>query len=227
MSSQFVKKLRKDLKKSPGKAAVLAVLFLVALWFWAPLLKNLAGGEATTPPPAASTSQVGISTPSSPGTTAPITQPQYTWKQITDAIEADPRMAPTAPATLERDPFHPIEETKPIAEPTEVVAAPPVAPDVPPADAGLVLNSTIVGSRRHVARVNGKSYRKGDTIAAAVGDNPLEYQLIAIDPRSVTLALGKRRYELKMRRAAATSTSASSVNLSSEELESLLMDSQQ
>lgn len=43
--NKFVKKLKKDLKKSPGKACVLALLLVVALWFWAPLIMNMFGQE--------------------------------------------------------------------------------------------------------------------------------------------------------------------------------------
>lgn len=206
MSSKLVKKLQKDLKKSPGKAAVLALLLVVALWFWAPLLTNLFANGNAKPATSASTSNVANDSAST-GTPTP-TQPLYTWKQIADAIDADSRMKPTEPMALARDPFHRIEKEQPQEEPGEVVALPPEIPDVSPGDAGLVLNSTILGTRRQVARINGKSYRKGERIVAAMGDQPLEYEVVQIGPRSVALVLGDREYELKMQKSTAAANSA-------------------
>lgn len=228
MSSKLVKKLRKDLKKSPGKAAVLALLLVVALWFWAPLVKNLVAGGNAKKAESASTSNVAKDSAST-GTSTPA-QTLYTWKQIADAIDADSRMKPTEPIALARDPFHKIQQEQPQEEPREVVALPPEIPDVSPGDAGLVLTSTILGKRRQVARINGKSYREGEHIVATMGDQPLEYELVRIGPRSIVLVLGDKEYELKMQKSTAAATSAASSTIGSgdtTDVDSLLMELQQ
>jgi hypothetical protein len=200
VSSKFVKKLKKDLKKSPGKAAVLALVSVVAIWFWAPLVTGMFGGTskpvatpAVSPPPAATTTNaVAGPTP---------LQPTTDWKRIAEAIDKDPRMKPAAKLVLARDPFCPIEpeHTKEVVEDAKPELQ-PIALDVAPAEAGLVLSGTIVGSHRSVARLNGKSYSAGDLVKAPAAEVPLSYRIVNIGGRSVTLALGDKQYELKMSR---------------------------
>jgi hypothetical protein len=91
-----------------------------------------------------------------------------------------------------------------------------VALDVAPSDAGLVLTSTIVGPARRVARISGKTYREGDSIPTTLEDKTLEYKVVSIGGKSVTLALGEQQYELKMARDRSGATAALSVSVSSD-----------
>ena len=216
MSSKFVKKLKKDLKKSPGKAAVLAALFAVAVWFWAPLVMGMFGGPAQpTLTTAGSTADATTTSPIAPATPA-ATAPPTPWKQIAAAIENDPRMMSVERVAAPRDPFQTVEPKIPKQElESKRIESPPMALDVPPADAGLVLNSTIVGNGRGVARVNGKTYRQGDSIRGTFGNKALNYKIIAIGGRNVVLALGEQEYELQMLRSK-TGSATATVDVSSE-----------
>ena len=215
VSAKFVKKLKKELKKSPGKAAVLAALLGVAAWFWAPLMTGMLGGSA--PPPSIIATTANAPTPNATITPTPVaTQQQYTWKQIAEAIDQDPRMLPAEPQVLPRDPFRAIAPEKPKEEVVIQAIAPPVVLDVAPRDAGLVLTSTIVGGRERAARLNGKTYHEGDVIKAWVADKPLEYTLKFIYGRSIVLRLGEKEYELKMLRPQNGGAAASTVGVSSD-----------
>lgn len=197
---KFVKKLKKDLKKSPGKAAVLALLSVVALWFWAPLVMQLFGKEAE-PVVALTPSRSPANSTTNTIAVPAVIQTPTSWKELAAAIDRDPRMKPAARLTLTRDPFRPIEPE----QPKEVAAAtkhePQPAPlDVPPSEVGLVLSGTIVGPHQSIARLNGKSYRRGDWVSAPESKVPLTYRIVDVSGRSVTLALGEKQYELKMAR---------------------------
>jgi hypothetical protein len=200
VSSKFIKKLKKELKKSPGKAAVLALLSLVAIWFWAPLVTNLFGGETKSAPVKATAHTPAIATANAVAGPTLIQSP-VDWKQISESIDKDPRMKPADRLVLPRDPFRPIEPEQEKEIHVSAKSEPqPVALDIPPAEAGLVLSGTIVGSRRSVARLNGRNYSKGDFVTASGSNMSLSYRVVDVEGRSVTLALGDRQYELKMPR---------------------------
>ncbi len=216
MSSPFVKKLQKDLKKSPGKATVLALLLVVAIWFWSPLVMNLFGGSAASLPPA---SDPTANSSTSVSAIAPRTEnvpPRFDWKQIAQAIDGDPRMKSSSPAAWMRDPFRKLEPKKQETAKTRTVEPPTVVLDISPADAGLVLNSTIVGPARHVARVNGKTYHEGDAITVSVGNRVIDYKLMSVGEKSVVLTLGNREYELIMARTRTRSSATAHVNVPSD-----------
>ena len=209
MSTKFVNKLKRDLKKSPGKAAVLALLLAVAVWFWSPLIVNLMGGSSTSPPATSNVATTATPTDATKPTESQASnEPKYTWKQIADAIEKDPRMTPATTRALPKDPFRGVTAEKP----KEIAEAPPVVVpevlDVAPANAGLVLTSTIVGPTRKVARLNGKTYREGDMIPATLEDKTIQYKVLSIGAKSIRLSLGEIEYEMKMLRRGAQAATA-------------------
>jgi hypothetical protein len=203
LSSRWVRKLRREIKSSPKKAAVLALLSVVALWFWAPLAakwfgksetdgKSAAPVAATNPQPS-NTRNSGVNMAATglvPDVAAvkPVF-PRRPWQQLLSWIEQDSRMSPAADLGSGRDPFHPIEEkkNKPLAVTTE-------KPDVTPADAGLALRSTIVGGDQKTALIGREVYREGETIAATRGEG--EFRLVEIRPREVVLERSGKLYRL-------------------------------
>ena len=51
MSSRFARRLRREIAANPKKAGVLALLLVVAIWFWTPLMaKWFANPDAKTVP---------------------------------------------------------------------------------------------------------------------------------------------------------------------------------
>lgn len=215
MSSKLAKKLKRDLKKSPGKAAALALLAGVAVWFWAPLVKGFFG-HPTPAVATATASKTNAAEPTPSSVSKPNTQPQYTWKQIVEAAAHDSRRKPVPELPGTRDPFREVKSAKVEEEPKTQEAPPaPIAVDVPPESAGIVLMSTILGNRMQVARINGKSYHLGDMVPAATADATFEYQLIGIRGRSVILSRDHKQYELKMTQPR-SSAAGSTVGVSSE-----------
>jgi hypothetical protein len=201
LSSRLIKKLRREIKSSPKKAAVLALLSVVALWFWAPLAakwfgksetdgKNV-GPVAVTNPQPSNTKNAGANMAGLVPDAAAVkpTFPRRPWQQLLSWIEQDLRMSPATDLESGRDPFHPIEEkkNKPLAVATE-------KPDVTPDDAGLALRSTIVGGDQKTALIGREIYREGETIVATRGEG--EFRLVEIRPREVVLERSGKLYRL-------------------------------
>ena len=216
MSSKLVKKLHKELKKSPGKAGVLALLLAVAVWFWSPLIWNLMGESNASQPVSNVIANEATSTSGSQAATGVSKEPHYSWKQIAEAIDKDPLMMPAEKDASTKDPFRGLTPKKPIQIVEEQPIAVVPALDVTPAGAGLVLTSTIVGPGRRVARLNGKSYRVGDLIDASVDDKTIRYIVLSIDAKSVRLSLGEKEYEMKMLRRGEKAAATSTVGVSSD-----------
>jgi hypothetical protein len=215
VSSKLAKKIKREVKKSPGKALALALLAGVAVWFWAPLFKGLLGQST----PVAGTNTGAPTDPTQPeqaSTEKSNTQPQYSWKQIVDAAAKDPRVSPIQKLPNERDPFRGVKPVEEEEKETIVEPPAPVAVDLPPQAAGIALSSTIVGRRLQVARINGKSYRVGDMIPASTTEGNIEYQLISIRGKSVVLSRDQKQYELKMPKTGSSSSTPETVGVSSE-----------
>lgn len=70
-------------------------------------------------------------------------------------------------------------------------------PDLMPADAGLVLNSTLVGSGRRMALIGGEPYWEGDTVPAP--RDSVSFRLVEIFPRQVVLERQGNRYGLEIK----------------------------
>ena len=203
VSSRLVRTLRREIKASPKKAAVLALVSVAALWFWAPLLakwfgksesegKSVAPIAATNPQPLTTKKAVAnmAATALVPNVAAvKPALPRRPWQQLLSWIEEDARMSPAADLEGGRDPFHPIEEKK--NKPLAVTAE---NPDVTPDDAGLALRSTIVGGDQKTALIGREVYREGETIAATRGEG--EFRLVEIRPREVVLERSGKLYRL-------------------------------
>ena len=218
VSTPFLKKLRREATANPKKAGLLGLLLLVAVYFWAPLLRQWTRSAENAPdtsaaaPPAAATSAppggavapplaaatpVEALTPSAPTAAASAT-PRFHWKQLVAAIESDPRMRPVEPPAelaAQRDPF--IDPRPPaVAE-----AAPEVAgersEDVTPGELGLVLSSTIIGHQRRTALVNGKVYAAGRELEARDG---VVFVVRDIEPWGIVLERAGKRFELELPR---------------------------
>ena len=69
--------------------------------------------------------------------------------------------------------------------------------DLLPADAGLVLNSTLVGSGRRMALIGGEPYWEGDVVLASHGSE--SFRLIEIFARQVVLERAGKHYSLEIK----------------------------
>jgi hypothetical protein len=210
VSSGFLRKLRREIAASPKKAGLLAVLSVVALWFWAPLvMKSFSKSDAATTEVARPAgNSISLSAPVAAGPapnaigSGAIEQsnsvksrlPSRHWQQLVAQIERDARMSPARELIAVRDPFKVAVVVTPAPKKHE---APVVEqPDLTPVSAGLVLNSTIVGRGEKRALIGGDVYEEGSTIAAAGGE--AGFRVVEIRPREVVLERKGRLYTLDL-----------------------------
>lgn len=171
-------RLKAELARNKAKSAVLGIMFLVATYFWIPLLGDLFGGDSSgeadiaTP---ATRAQADIPasvevTKSTKGEAKPLD-----WRTAVARLREDPLRGPIETFSLSRDPFANLsiplatqppeleEETE--EQKTEHDVQQPPEP-MPPTfeELGLVLNGIMVGINSRVATINGTNYREGQTV---------------------------------------------------------------
>jgi hypothetical protein len=199
VTAKLARKLRREFKANPKKGIALGILFVIAGYFWAPMLSGWLGMGSAQPPPAAGTMAAAPAADVSPATVKPNgpATPARSWRELAKSIDDDPRMRP-ADATAERDPFH--SNAVELTEQDTLEAFAARQPAITPADAGIVLSSTIVGPTQRVARVAGTTYRVGDRIRTGRDGRGVEFVVAQIEPRSVVLMRDGHRYEVKLKR---------------------------
>jgi hypothetical protein len=195
------KKALRELKASPQKAAMLALLGIVAAWFWAPLVfKSSAPATPVVPPPVAAAPVTAAAPNLLPqaGASAPAKDSmQMEWHQVAAAIDHDPRMAPNPfvpPVDMlaaDRAAAAKEEEKKKNSEAAES-ERPPAGPD----DLGLVLSSTLVGQSRRAALVSGRTYELGSKIRVE-GE---AFRLVEVEPNRIVLERDGQQYTLSIKR---------------------------
>jgi hypothetical protein len=207
VNSRFSVKLRREIAANPKKAGVLALLLIVAIWFWAPLLGKWFGKPETDVKDGTPTQNSAFASPAAGGgvgasshsaTESAISVkgklPHRPWRQLVTWIEQDPRMSPATELAIGRDPFKllPIEAMeKKRAEP-----ASEQQPDLTPTLAGLVLTTTIVGRGQSIALIGGEAYKEGSVVAALRGDG--RFRIVEIRPREVILERKGKLYNLSL-----------------------------
>jgi hypothetical protein len=191
--SKLQKQLLRDLKRSPGKAAVLAVLCVVAIWFWAPLLF---GGGKKPAKTAKSDETIAVEavSPAAPTTTAAVKG--VSWQRLIELVESEPRMRS---ANLESPTEQPFGGSQPTAndldQPNRAVA--PATAEAAPDPAKFRVTSTLLGPRRRVAVINGRPYTEGEELVA--GEDS-QYVIARVTDRSVWLEHNGTRFELTVSR---------------------------
>lgn len=201
------KKLRKEAANSPGKAAVLGIVCLVAIYFWAPLLyrwtvRPTDAASVASPEPSGSQPAVGAAVSVAVATPGPTTtagpQPIADWYTTLQRIEADPDMKP---AVFDRDvePFAgpPVEAKSQVAEAENVPA--PVAEKVTPSSLGITLVGTLVGPERRAARIGGKTVLVGQAIEVVRGAERYQFTLTDVQRDRVVLMREGERFELNVK----------------------------
>jgi hypothetical protein len=205
VNSALTRRLRREAAANPAKAGALALVLLIALWFWTPLIIHwcspASGSTDATVAPSVTAEQssppssaTGKTVPAG-GATPPPAEP---WQQLLQRIEQDPHMRPSRRSGGSRNPFGPsaaaLAAAKVSQEKTNSHAPPP---ELLPADAGLVLNSTLVGSGRRMALIGGEPYFEGDVVPASHGSEG--FRLIGIFPRRVELQRQGKNYGLEIK----------------------------
>jgi hypothetical protein len=226
--------LVKEAKASPVKAGALGLLCVVALWFWGPLvLKWLRPEEEGVDPAAVA---VASPTPGAAATPAAANSPAAAvldWRALQKLRASDPRVQALRLAEGMRDPFW--KETTGVAAGADEVtnkpreegdeASPMVVElnPVPPEEAGLVLQGTLVSTRRKLATINGRTYEVGMVIVGGAANKAsggeeqpvesatnvdakqeLEYRVMEITPSSVVLEHRGMQFSLALKKPAAS-----------------------
>ncbi len=190
-AQRFVRQLRREVKTNPKRAALLAVLVAVGIYFWAPLVAGWVMPDdktvlAAPKKPAASTSPATSNSQNKPNSQAPTPQANAAadttpWTDLWAAIQSDTRNKPAVglPATV--DPFRPFpvpqeladdsQNTKPGSDKTDDTAKADVAraaatAEVTPKSLGMKLTGTIIGSQGRLAVIDGKVVPEGATITS-------------------------------------------------------------
>jgi len=209
------KKLKREAANSPGKAAVLGLVCLVAIYFWAPLLYRwtVKSGDATTasapdvaamPSSAIAATTPGAIAPGAPANSpnaAESSQPSTDWQTTLQQIETDPDMKP-AVYERELEPFAgpPAEGKSQVAD-LDVSPA-PVAEKVTPGSLGITLVGTLVGPERRAARIGGKTLLVGQTIEVVKGTERYQFTLTDVQRDRVVLMREGERFELRVKPSA-------------------------
>jgi hypothetical protein len=209
--SKLQRQLANDLKKNPKKAALLALLAVLCIWFWIPLVFKHdpvpASASARTPAPAAIAPTAAASPHAAPA------EPAIAWQDLDQQITIDPQMKPAELGKLAeaRNPFGMtaiIAEQKRVAEEQEhakheqeqpAVAEPPH--ESTPDEVGLVLTSTLVGSNKRAALISGRVYEEGSQIKA---DDGSQFRLAHVDAQRVLLERAGHKYPLEIKRRTAS-----------------------
>ena len=194
--SKLTRQLRREATKNPKKAAFLGLIFVVALWFWSPLLLGWIGKKESSAVAVPHAGQPDIAPTVALGTdsTAPgaATPAHHSWSQLARWMNDDRLTLAVGLTDHGRDPFVASgpQRDEAISDPDEEISE-----DITPKDLGLILSGTIIGPRRRVALINGKPYRKGDVILVKDGKK-IEFVIEEIDSRRVVLRRNGKRFEL-------------------------------
>jgi hypothetical protein len=164
---KLTKRLRKELLAHPKQAAVLAIVCLVACWFWSPLLLKWFSGNAAV----ATAPLKADLTVSSNQVAATNEEQKHSWIEIHRWREADPLAHPFSLPAGSRDPF---ESRKPaiadqVADQAKTKNPEPTVENVPlrPDGLGLKLEAIVYGGSRRLAQINGQTVKENDEVTLA------------------------------------------------------------
>ena len=202
--NRLYKRLRREIRTNPGKAGVLGLLLLVALYYWTPLVWGWVAPDRPADASMAEVPSLGAAAAGPAAPTQPVPTPSaaskpetHPWEQLVQWIEQDPATCPVADLSAGRDPFRAVKPETPETETDDTQQQPePVPPVLTPQSLGLQLSSTVIGPRRRVALIDGKTYQEGQAIYWAGDGQEIEFRLAEVHPRRVVLQWMGERFEL-------------------------------
>jgi hypothetical protein len=199
-------RLVREAKANPAKAAVLGGMFLVGIYFWAPLLASWMGGDkpavaAKTPDPNADLipTFIAMTTTATPDKTTAKEPAKIAWKTLAAWLDRDPRTNGTTVTAGQRDPFREVRPPEPEkkAPRPEAVAA-PVRRRLSPEQLGMTLEGTLIGARQKTAVIDGRVYREGQPIERRIDERAMVFELHEVQRQYVVLTAENERYELRI-----------------------------
>lgn len=216
------KRIRNELVRNPKKTAILAVICLVALYFWAPLIRGwIPGGKTKTVAKAAPATQVAATEAETPPAESSKALAKadaaFRWDKILALQSRDPLMASASLVGGQRNPFGISSEARaalaaqddePDVATSLESAKPPV--EATPSELGLVLKGTLVGPRGKAATLGTRTYLEGSIVSvggpAPAGMNAsetgqVEFTLARVQKNQVVLTRGDKSFTLVFPRA--------------------------
>jgi len=208
---KLAKQLRRDLLSNPKKAAALGLMLLVAMYFWAPLAWKWIAKPDKKAAKADSTNLILEDDPAlAPAKGKPGLAASFRWEKVRQLQVADPRMTTAVRDAKWRDPFAVPLSQIPLETPVDdpllegnaqqtAIVPPPV--EIGPEQAGLSLESVMIGPRGSSAIISGESYREGQKVFAAGSDKvklaaAVEFVLVRVDRQGVEVERGGKKWRL-------------------------------
>lgn len=206
---KLLKQLKRDAAKSPQKAGLLALMVVVALYFWAPLVMKRFPGNAK---PGAGPTAGPVILRDDPLIVKMAVHPATNvahWDRVRQTMANDRLLLAVAHDPSWKNPFGGLQtgDSPAKTQPSEIKVeakplppAPKVEPEVAKQQlAGVSLTSLLMSKRGHAAVIRGKVYRVGDILelGGQNGDPATEMRITAIDDDGVDLELDGQRHRLE------------------------------
>jgi hypothetical protein len=208
--NNLTNQLRRDLTANPKKAAALALMVAVALYFWGPLAwKFIQAKSAKQNSKANMASLILTDDPVEPSQQAKGgSRVRFKWERVRQLIQQDPHMVSAKFDATWVDPFGkpaattteggPTAETSPEEQAAVATAA---AARIDPQSLGLTLSGIMISQRSKLATINGETCHEGEILSVAdKGDKSLTYELrvLRISRQSVQLDFGGQIFSLEL-----------------------------
>lgn len=166
----LAKTLTKELGRNKKKSAILGVMCLVALYFWAPLIWGWFAGDGSEESVALPETTPSVAAPSTPPPTTPTarskTERLVPWDRLLSMMEQDQHMTTAALPQGMRNPFaEMVINSSPVERDVDTTAVPAAMTDPAEIELGLELSAVIIGPRIQMATINGRTYRQGEQIS--------------------------------------------------------------
>lgn len=204
---KLVKQIGRDATANPKKAALLGVMALLALYFWAPLLAGWIGPAKRKTTPTGNLALILTDDPvEATDKTKAAQGGNFRWEKVHQLLTSDPRMSSAEFDVSWESPFAAaVTAVREITEASQaqdeaIEKAAALRKDISPQEAGLVASCVLIGPRRRTVMINGEVYSEQQTIVAPVKDGlvGLEFRLVSIARQEIILEREGRRYSLEL-----------------------------
>lgn len=201
---KIARQIRRDIAASPKKAAVLGLMVLVALYFWAPMIwgwiKPSDGGSKAV---ASATEVILEDEPIDPVKATKKEGRKFSWEKVRRKMAADPRMTPAVYDASWPDPFR-LAEAGTAGTTVKTGPQTPAAAPIDPAALGLKLTSVAISAQRRAAVISGDKYREGELVPMGGKDKAsptgIAFRLTKVGFHEVQLEYQGQTYTLELDR---------------------------
>jgi hypothetical protein len=200
---KIARQIRRDIAASPKKAAVLGLMVLVALYFWAPMIWGWIKPADSGGSPVAATDVILDDEPIDPVKSTKREGRTFSWEKVRRKVAADPRMTPARYEVTWNDPFCPSEPTETGPATAGQGPRPTASAAIDPAALGLKLTSVAISAERRAAVISGRKYREGELVPIGGKDKAssgVEFRLTKVGFHEVELEYQGQTFTLELSR---------------------------